>query len=92
METTNKVLLPLQGDGGLLITNQLDLPIIGSGLIIPADNPTLTMIREKYGHTHTIEAVKGVKGKGVELSELSKNQSVCFGDGEYYYFLLTSLQ
>ena len=53
-----------------------------------ADDENLKKVHEKYGKTHTIEVVKGTK---VVLAKLAKNQSVCWGDGESYHFLLTAL-
>ena len=55
---------------------------------LSADDENLKKVREKYGKTHTIEAVKGTK---VEMAKLAKNQSVCWGDGESYHFRLTAL-
>lgn len=40
----------------------------------------------RYGKTHTIEKRRG---KSVNLGSLKDNQSVCAGDGETFYFLLT---
>lgn len=59
-----------------------------SSLFLSADDENLKKVREKYGKTHTIEAVKGTK---VVLAKLAKNQSVCWGDGESYHFRLTAL-
>jgi hypothetical protein len=52
------------------------------------DDPNLVKVREKYGKTHTIEAIKGTK---INLQKLSKNQSVCWGDGKTYHFRLTTI-
>ena len=59
-----------------------------SSFFLSADDENLKKVREKYGKTHTIEAVKGTK---VEMAKLAKNQSVCWGDGESYHFRLTAL-
>lgn len=62
--------------------------LLASSLSLSADDENLKKVLEKYGKTHTIEAVKGTK---VEMAKLAKNQSVCWGDGESYHFLLTAL-
>ena len=67
---------------------QLGISVVGSSLFLSADDESLKKVREKYGKTHTIEAVKGTK---VEMAKLAKNQSVCWGDGETYHFRLTAL-
>lgn len=69
-------------------TAQLGIPVVGSSLFLSADDENLKKVREKYGKTHTIEAVKGTK---VVMAKLAKNQSVCWGDGESYHFRLTAL-
>lgn len=69
-------------------TAQLGIPVVGSSLFLSADDENLKKVREKYGKTHTIEAVKGTK---VVMAKLAKNQSVCWGDGESYHFRLTPL-
>ena len=69
-------------------TAQLGIPIVGSSLFLSADDENLKQVREKYGKTHIIEAVKGTK---VIMAKLAKNQSVCWGDGESYHFRLTAL-
>ncbi|MFY7988736.1 MAG: hypothetical protein ACOVNP_07640 [Flavobacterium sp.] len=69
-------------------TVQLGIPVVGSSLFISADDENLKKVREKYGKTHSIEAVKGTK---VIMEKLAKNQSVCWGDGESYHFRLTAL-
>jgi hypothetical protein len=62
--------------------------LLASSFFLSADDENLKKVREKYGKTHTIEAVKGTK---VEMAKLAKNQSVCWGDGESYHFRLTAL-
>jgi hypothetical protein len=62
--------------------------ILDSRMVLSADDENVKKVREKYGKTHTIEAVKGTK---VEMAKLAKNQSVCWGDGESYHFRLTAL-
>ena len=57
-------------------TAQLGIPVVGSSLFLSADDENLKKVREKYGKTHTIEAVKGTK---VVMAKLAKNQSVCWG-------------
>ena len=69
-------------------TAQLGISVLGSSFFLSADDEKLKKVREKYGKTHTIEAVKGTK---VEMAKLAKNQSVCWGDGESYHFRLTAL-
>jgi len=69
-------------------TAQLGIPVVGSSLFLSADDENLKKVREKYGKTHTIEAVKGTK---VVMAKLAKNQSVCWGDGDSYHFRLTEL-
>ena len=44
------------------------------------------LVEQKYGKTHHI---KKVFGTHVDLRNLEKNQSVCWGDGETYHWLLT---
>lgn len=46
------------------------------------------IFKSEYGKIHTVESVKGTK---VIMAKLSKNQSVCWGDGESYHFRLTAL-
>lgn len=62
------------------------LHIKGTNLHLPADDKNLVNVTERYGETHTIEAVLGTTG---ELEDLEDNQSVCWGDGKSYHFLLT---
>ena len=69
-------------------TAQLGISVVGSSFFLSADDENLKKVREKYGKTHTIEAVKGTQ---VVLAKLAKNQSVCWGDGESYHFRLTAL-
>ena len=66
---------------------QLGISVVGSSLFLSADDENLKKVREKYGKTHTIEAVKGTK---VVMAKLAKNQSVVCGDGESYHFRLTA--
>jgi hypothetical protein len=44
------------------------------------------IVLEKYGKTHFIEKRNGTS---VEVGTLKPNQSVCWGDGRNYYYLLT---
>jgi len=53
----------------------------------PLDS-NLIKVKEKYGKTHKIQAVKGTN---VKVHKLANNESVCWGDGENYHFLLTAL-
>lgn len=69
-------------------TDQLGIFVVGSSLFLSANDENLKKVREKYGKTHTIEAVKGTK---VVMAKLAKNQSVCWGDGKSYHFRLTAL-
>ena len=41
----------------------------------------------KYSKTHTVEKKKGTE---VDLRNLEANQSVVWGDGETYHYLLTN--
>lgn len=43
-------------------------------------------IKALYGKNYTYEKIYTTE---VNLSQLTKNQSVCFGDGKTYYWLLT---
>lgn len=47
---------------------------------------TYEQVKEKYGKTHNIRKWSGVK---VDLTELAANQSICYGDGVNYHWLLT---
>jgi hypothetical protein len=67
---------------------QLGIAVVGSSLFLSADDKNLKKVREKYGKTHKIEAVKGTK---IDMTKLTDNQSVCWGDGESYHFRLTAL-
>jgi hypothetical protein len=67
----------------------LGIPIVGSDLYLSADNEQFRIVREIYGHTHRIEAVIGTK---VNFTQLTDNQSVCWGDGANYHFRLTALE
>lgn len=40
-----------------------------------------------YGKTHTYKRVYG--GLSPDLTKLNLNQSVCWGDGKTFYYLLT---
>ncbi len=53
---------------------------------IAKDRAAWAKINEKYSATHTIEKRLGTE---VELKDLQPGQSVVFGDGETYYWLLT---
>lgn len=48
-------------------------------------------VNERWGAENTIEKVfpKTKKGFQVDLGTLAKNQSVVYGDGETFYYLLT---
>lgn len=58
--------------------------------LFPADYEAIKKnfvgIWQKYGETHTITARLGLK---VDLRKLAPNESVCYGDGETFHFLLT---
>lgn len=45
-------------------------------------------IFEKYEGTHTVTARLGTR---IDLTKLSDNQSVVYGDGKTFHFLLTKL-
>lgn len=64
------------------------LPILGSNLFLAPDDPNVKKALDRYGQTHSIEAVKGTSPL---LSKLKENQSVIWGDGETYHFRLTKL-
>lgn len=68
---------------------QLGIPVIGSSFFLSANDENLKKVREKYGKTHKVEAVKGTKAI---LAKLAKGQSVCWGDGQSYHFRLTELK
>ena len=52
---------------------------------IEIDNNFLA-VHQKYGATHEIKKVFATE---VDLQTLEKNQSVCWGDGASYHWLLT---
>lgn len=62
------------------------LPIIGTNFYLSEDDENLVKIKNRYGDTHNIEAVKGTK---VNIKNSKPNTSVCWGDGETYHFRLT---
>lgn len=66
----------------------LGIPVIGSSFFLSENDENLKKVREKYGQTHAIEAIKGTK---IIMAKLAKNQSVCWGDGESYHFRLTKI-
>jgi hypothetical protein len=43
-------------------------------------------IEHKYGKTHNIKKRKGTE---VDLTHLNENESVVWGDGKTYHYLLT---
>lgn len=43
---------------------------------------------KKYEATHTVLARLGIK---VDLRKLKPNESICYGDGKYFHFLLTKV-
>lgn len=49
-------------------------------------DPNLIQVRQKYGDTHVITAMPA--SHEIDLTTLDKNESVCWGDGETYYFKL----
>lgn len=65
---------------------KLGVKIIGSDLFLSENDENLKRTKEKFGATHTIEAIKGTSPK---LTTLLANQSVVWGDGETYHFRLT---
>ncbi len=54
--------------------------------MISQTDPDFERVKAKWGKTHIIQKVMGTKA---ELKELNPKQSVCWGDGETYHFLLT---
>lgn len=46
-----------------------------------------SVINKKYGETHNIERI--YETTSPDLYKLKDNQSVCWGDGRTFYFLLT---
>jgi hypothetical protein len=46
-------------------------------------------VYEKYSATHTVTARHGTK---IDLTKLEKNQSVVWGDGKTFHFLLTEIK
>ena len=59
-------------------------------IVLPEDDKDLIAVTKLYGETHEIEAIQ-LEGHGdIDLTKLNKNESVCWGDGETYYFLLTA--
>lgn len=62
------------------------MKVIGSRIEIPNTDENVIRVNELYGKTHKIQAVKGVN---VDLRNLSSGESVCYGDGKTYHFLLT---
>ena len=62
------------------------MKIINTNIHIDENDPELLRVKKMYGHTHTIEALPGTE---VNFSELSADQSVCWGDGLCYHFRLT---
>jgi len=65
------------------------IPIVGSTLLLSKEDENLKRIYEIYGKTHKIEAIKGTE---VDLKLLEDEESVAYGDGEFYYFKLTPLK
>lgn len=68
---------------GELISLPLELPVSqenGGGDV------NYKKVYDKFGKTHTIEKRMGTS---VNMEELKDNQSVCWGDGISYHFLLT---
>lgn len=68
--------------------SERSIGVVGSSLFLSADDKNLKKVRDLYGNTHKIEAVKGTK---IDMTKLADNQSVCWGDGENYHFRLTAL-
>lgn len=70
----------------LLAECETGIPIIGSNLFLSPDDENLIKVIEKHGKTHKIEAISGTD---IDLTLLRDNQSCCWGDGEFYHFILT---
>lgn len=51
-----------------------------------AEDDNYKRVFEKYGETHLIEKRMGTS---VDITKLKDNESVCWGDGVSYHFLLT---
>lgn len=64
----------------------LGIPVRGTPFFIPATHKDVIQVRERWGSTHTIEAIKGTK---CELWRLKKGESTVWGDGETFHFILT---
>jgi hypothetical protein len=62
------------------------IPVVGSSLVLPADDPTYLNAKERFGATHKIEVYAGTTPL---LSALKPDQTVCWGDGKSYHFRLT---
>lgn len=65
------------------------MKIQGTDLHIQDDNIDLVRTRERYGNTHTITAMAIPHNKRVDLRKLKSNESIVWGDGKTFYFLLT---
>lgn len=59
-----------------------------TGLFIDRNDPDVAKAFDKYGATHKITPRIGTE---VDLRRLKPNESVVYGDGRTYYFLLTPL-
>lgn len=62
------------------------ISIIGTDSFLSTSDANYVKVNERWGKTHTIEAVDGVEPL---LITLKPNQCVCWGDGATYHFRLT---
>ena len=52
-----------------------------------SESEILKRVNDKWSETHTIEKRMGTD---VDLRHLKDGESVCYGDGKTYHFLLTA--
>ena len=51
------------------------------------ESDILKRVNDRWGKTHTIAKIMGTD---VDLRNLKDGESVCYGDGKTYHFLLTA--
>jgi len=66
--------------------NETFIPIEGSNFAVNCNSEKYLKVIAKFEKTHHIQPVWGCD---VDLEQLKKNESVCFGEIPFYHFRLT---
>jgi hypothetical protein len=68
------------------INEMLANPVENRVSLQKAEDEDYKKVYEKYGKTHLIEKRMGTK---IDMTKLKDDESVCWGDGKSYHYLLT---